>query len=412
VRIYTPNLNLPRRSAKRLLQIQMEAAHKSLKTITGKIGQLDQSRAENFTAEVLGYLHRADLAACHREQPPSLLDEELDSPAELEARHDAQARQVHKIYPAIKPDEARALINAWRPSASRAVFDPKNRHPERYVYRENVKHFVFMAPLGRWYINNHGALMISPKRRQLERVGVWGYDSGEFRLAMLFDPYDGACHIEVYTVRQKRPHAYEPDMQGFLHRAWTRLGVPDTLEFKTPSNHLLRDDDDTLRRLPKRLGVQVEWGRWDIAHVDRDPQVTPALKAFDLALTAADDIYRYSVDRDEDEDVEWVWHEANLGLLGAAASEEFPRFWRQHGEAQIVADNAEGRQRMSARELESGWLDAALNGAPDWASDPEFCVYNWTNSPDWQPFGVGINTDPEDFFNGFRFRYPGASPKA
>jgi hypothetical protein len=406
MRIFTPNLNLPRRSAKRLQQIQMEAIHGGLKTIADQFGQLDQSKAENITAKVLGYLHRADLAASHRDQPPSLLDEELDSPAELDARHDAQAKRVHKLFPAITDDQARVLVKAWRPSASRAVFDPRNRHPERYVYRADVRHFVFMAPLGQWYINNQGALMISPKRRQLEQVGVWGYDSGEFRLAMLFDPYDGACHIEVYTVRRKRPHGYEPDMQGFLHRAWTRLGVPDTLEFKTPSSEHLRDYGDTLWHLPKRLGVQIEYGKWRIEGLDNDPQVAPAMKAFDHALRAADGIYAYPAD--EDEDVEWVWHEANLVLLGAAANEFFPGYWREHGDAQVDADHVEDRQRLSARELESGWLDAALHGAPDWAADPEYYVYNLANSPDWRPYGVGINTDPEDFFEGFRFREPEA----
>lgn len=403
MRIYTPNLNLLTRSAKRLLQIQMHAVDGDLKKIISKFGQLDQSKAENVTAVVLGYLHRADIAASHRDQPSSLFDEELENTAELEARHEAQAQRVHKICPAITLNEAHSAIKAWRPSASRALFDPINPRPDRYVYRAHVTHFVLMSPLGQWYINDHGALMQREGRLQLEQVGVWGYRSGEFRLAMLFDPYDGSCHIEVFTVNVKRPHSFVPDMEGFLHRAWTRLGVPDTLEFKTPSRGQLMDTEGVLWHLPKRLDVQVERGKWNIKHINNDPQVAPALEAFDLALREADDIYTYL--EEEPDDVDWVWHEANLVLLGASASEAFPRFWRQLGKASVLADHAEGKQRRSARELESGWLDA-LNGAPDWTSDPYYGVYNWTNSPNWHPFGVGINTDPEDIFYGYRFKEP------
>lgn len=404
MRIYTRNLNLLRRSAKRLLQIQAEAVHGRLKEITTKLGELDLSRAENVTAEVLGYLHRADLAACHGQQAPSLLDEELDNPEALHDRHVAQAQRIQKIWSKLTVDEANMLIQAWRPSAQRAVFDPDSLHPERYCYRTSVTHCAIMSPLGQWYLTDRGALMRSPKRPQVARHGITDRHASELRLAMLFDPYDGRSHIELYLGRTNRPFSNAPDMTEFLHRAWTKLGVPDVLAFKTPDYGQPMDLDGVLFDLPKRLGVTVERGQWHIEHVLNDPMVPPALNALDRALREANNVYAYP--QYEAEDVEWVWHEANLVLLGSVASEEFPSLWRQHGSAAIVADHAQGRQRLGARPLDSAWLDGFWKEAPRWALDPEYCVYNFTNAREWAPHGVGVNTDPEDIYRGLHFLPP------
>jgi hypothetical protein len=401
MRIYTRNLNLPRRSAKRLLQIRTEAVHGGLAAIAAKLGDIDLPKADNIAARILGYQHRTDQASCHQERPPSLLDEELDEPADLLARLEWQAQRAHDIWPALTLDEARFLVQAWRPSAGRAVFDPANRHPELYMYRADVTHRVLMAPLGRFYLSKDGALLVSPARNHLDRYGSPAARHGELRLAMLFDPYDGACHMEIFLVKRNGSNRGVPDMMPFLHRAWTRLGVPDTLQFKTPAYRHLYDVKGVLDLLPKRLHVKVEFGQVHIEHIESDPDAAAATRVLDLALREADNQYAYP--KFEPEDTEWVWHEENLVLLGALASERFPRIWSEQFATPVLADRSLGRRRCPPRELESGWMNEALNGAANWSEVDQFYVYNWDRSPDWMPYGLGINTDATDIQYGHRF---------
>lgn len=193
-------------------------------------------------------------------------------------------------------------------------------------------------------------------------------------------------------------------MTAFLHRAWTKLGVPDVLAFKTPDYGQPADLDGVLFDLPKRLGIKVERCHWHISHIHNDPMVPPALNALDKALREADEIYAYP--QYEPEEVEWVWHEANLVLLGSAASEAFPHLWRHHGDAESVFDHAQGRQRIGAPSLDSPWLDSFWMKPPKWSVDTEYCVYNFANAPEWAPHGVGVNTDAEDIYRGQGFVPP------
>lgn len=120
MRFHILNLFLPRRSARRLVEMLAAGAD------GGMIGPLDLNTAKDLTATMYGFADWKALGASLRTSIPSESDEVLYDLDELAARRRWQAAELHRRYPAMLPAFAARFIDAWRPTCGIAIFHPEH----------------------------------------------------------------------------------------------------------------------------------------------------------------------------------------------------------------------------------------------------------------------------------------------
>lgn len=268
---------------------------------------------------------------------------------------------------------------------------------------KEITHNVLMASLGQWYFSSNGYELLYRSDRPQATF------NGDLSFAIVVEPNSGICHCEIFLGRKNSSQWVEkPQLRDFFHRAWTRLGVPDILEFKTPGYCLLPDDmaDEmvTLDEFGTQMGIKVVHGKYHVERCTKDELAAHIMKVLYRSISRAHSFYESSIE-EEFFSPAWEWHSENLVLLGALVSEVFPEIWCDLRKS-LKIFNSESVQHQPKNELNNAWL---IHGLHEWKanhwSQTEYYPYNWGDSRDWTPLGLGVNTEPDDFYRNDVYRF-------